>query len=125
MPQDKKVYVLGQNLFFLPRIMTAAKHSGLAMRLTNTKADFWKAYQEQTPALVLVDLEGDPDVWPKVLEELQAQNSETSIVAFGPHTDVKGMELARNLGCEQVLSKGEFSRDMIKLIAQYAESAVE
>ena len=125
MSKDQKVFVLGQNLFFLPRIMTAANHSGLGMRLTNTEDDFWKAYQEQMPALVLVDLEGDPDVWPKVLEELQVQDSETSLVAFGPHTDVKGMELARKLGCNQVLSKGEFSRDMIELISQYAESAIE
>ena len=125
MLEHHTVFVLGQNLFFLPRIMNAAKHSGLSMRLTNTEADFWKAYQEQPPALVLVDLEGDPDVWPKVLEQLRTQDSETSLVAFGPHTDVKGMELARNLGCDQVLSKGEFSRDMIKLIAQYADSAVE
>jgi len=31
-------------------------------------------------------------------------------------------ELARSLGCDQVLSKGEFSRDMPRVIAQYADS---
>ena len=121
--QGKKIFVLGQNLFFLPRIMNAAQHSGLTMRLTNTEADFWNAYREQTPALVLVDLEGDPEVWPNVLQELRTQETETSLVAFGPHSDVKGMELARSLGCDRVVSKGEFSRDMPQLIAQYAESA--
>jgi len=92
------------------------------MRLTNTEADFWNAYQEQAPTLALVDLEGDPDVWSKVLEELKTRNSETKLVAFGPHSDIKGMELARSLGCDQVLSKGEFSRDMPRVIAQYADS---
>ena len=117
--------MLGQNLFFLPRIMNAATQSGMSIRLTNTEADFWKAYGEQKPALVLVDLEGDPDVWPKVLEELQSQGSEPNLIAFGPHSDVEGMELARNLGCDPVLSKGEFSRDMQKIFAQFAESAVQ
>ena len=122
MTEDRKVFVLGQNLFFLPRIMNAANQAGLTMRLTNTEADFWIAYQEQSPTLALVDLEGDPDVWPKVLEELKTRNSETKLVAFGPHSDIKGMELARSLGCDQVLSNGEFSRDMPQVIAQYAGS---
>jgi DNA-binding NtrC family response regulator len=124
MSQDKLLFVLAQNLFFLPRIMTAAKHSGLIMKLTNTESDFWKAYDSQTPALVLVDLEGDPEVWPKVLEELQSKGVEINLVAYGPHSDVEGMKLAKQLGCDPVLSKGEFSRDMQKMMARYAESAV-
>jgi ActR/RegA family two-component response regulator len=124
MPQDKLLFVLAQNLFFLPRIMTAAKHSGLSMKLTNTESDFWKAYDSQTPTLVLVDLEGDPEVWHKVLEELQSREAEINLVAYGPHSDVDGMKLAKTLGCDPVLTKGEFSRDMQKMMVQYSESAV-
>lgn len=124
MTTEKKLYVLGQNLFFLPRIMNEAEKAGLNMRLTNTEADFWKAYEEQTPTLVLVDLEGDTEVWPAVLRELQTRETAASLVAFGPHSDTEGMELARNLGCDKVLSKGEFSRDMQQVIGEHAESGV-
>ena len=37
-------------------------------------------------------------------------------MAFGPHEDVAMLERARDLGCDIVLNKGEFNRDLPKII---------
>ena len=87
--------------------------------MTNTKLEFWETYREHTPTLLLVDLEGDFDTWHEVLSELKITEPQRSVVAFGPHSDVKNMELANDLGCNQVLSKGAFTRDLQKLLEEY------
>jgi hypothetical protein len=67
--------------------------------------------------LILVDLEGDESIWSQVLEGLdQRETSEAKVVAFGPHENVALLERAKVLGCDLVLNKGEFNRDLPKIL---------
>ena len=118
MADAKTVLVVGQNLFFIPRIQNAATPNGYQVVQTRTEDDFRERFQEGTTALVLVDLEGDSEEWSRVVQGLRGDNrASVKIVAFGPHSDEAGMARARDLGCDLVLSKGEFSRDLVKLLA--------
>ena len=112
------VLLVGQNLFFLGRVENLAEPLGYQVRRATSEQAFWNHCQRATPALVLVDLEGDAAVWSKVLEGIgqQEEGHGYRIVAFGPHEDVATMERARNLGCDLALSKGEFNRDLPKII---------
>ena len=122
MSEPKTVLVVGQNLFFLPRIQNAATPNGYKVLQTRTEAEFRENFEEGTTALVLVDLEGDAEEWPKVVQGLRGEKrASVKVVAFGPHSDEAGMARARDLGCDLVLSKGEFSRDLIKLLASAEE----
>lgn len=125
MDNEKAVLVVGQNLFFLPRIQNVASAFGYKVTQTRTEADFWdfwEKFKESEPALVLVDLEGDDATWPKVIEGLRnEQKSEVRIVAFGPHSDIAGMAKATELGCNQVVSKGQFTRDLGKILENAQE----
>lgn len=115
---DKKtVLFVGQNLIFLPRIQSAASALGYQVVQARTESDFWNAVEEQKPALVLVDLEGDSETWPRVVEGVKSgQNPDVRVVAFGPHADIASMEQARQLGCDEVLTKGAFTRDLSKIL---------
>ena len=122
MSEPKTVLVVGQNLFFLPRIQNAATPNGYKVVQARTEAEFRENFEEGTTALVLVDLEGDAEEWPKVVQGLRGEKrASVKVVAFGPHSDEAGMARARDLGCDLVLSKGEFSRDLIKLLASAEE----
>jgi DNA-binding NarL/FixJ family response regulator len=111
------VLLVGQNLFFLGRVENLAEPLGYQVRRATSEQAFRNHCQRATPALVLVDLEGDAAVWSKVLEGIgQQERSAYQIVAFGPHEDVATMERARNLGCDLALSKGEFNRDLPKIL---------
>ena len=118
MSEPKTVLVVGQNLFFIPRIQNAATPNGYKVLQTRTEAEFRESFEEGTTALVLVDLEGDAEEWPKVVQGLRGEKrASVKVVAFGTHSDEAGMARTRDLGGDLVLSKGECSRDLIKLLA--------
>ena len=117
MPDGKAILVVGRNLFFLPRIQNVATPSGYDVKLTSTAPEFWEAYDKGDIALVLVDLEGDKDTWTAVVRGLRERDPPTSrVVAFGPHADIETLDLARELGCDAVLTKGEFSGALRKIV---------
>ena len=117
------VLLVGQNLFFLGKIETVAEPLGFTVQRATTEPIFKDQYAKNSPALILVDLEGDESVWSQVLGDLaqsaeRANGSEmaATVVAFGPHENVEMLERAKNLGCDLVLNKGEFNRDLPKII---------
>ena len=117
MPDGKAILVVGRNLFFLPRIQNVATPSGYDVKLTSTTPEFWEAYDVGDTALVLVDLEGDKDTWTAIVRRLRERDPPTSrVVAFGPHADIETLDLARELGCDAVLTKGEFSGALRKIV---------
>ena len=117
MPHGKAVLVVGRNLFFLPRIQNVARPSGYDVRLASTAPDFWEVFDERDVSLVLVDLEGDKDTWTAVVRGLRERVPPIPrVVAFGPHADTETLDLAKELGCDAVLTKGEFSTAIRKII---------
>ena len=71
-----------------------------------------------------MDLEGDESIWSKVLEGINTQKAGgVKVVAFGPHQSVAMLERARNLGCDQVLNKREFNRDLPTIIESLGGNA--
>ncbi len=118
MDSDRETVVLvGQNLFFSGRVEALAEPLGYDVQRATTESAFWEKYASRRPALILVDLEGEEPIWSSVLEKIDHQElGETKIVAFGPHEDIATLDMARNLGCDIVLSKGEFNRDLPKII---------
>lgn len=111
------VLLVGQNLFFAGKVEALAEPLGYDVQRATTESVFWENFATRRPALILVDLEGDEPIWSSVLEKLDHQElGESKIVAFGPHENVAMLERARNLGCDLVLNKGEFNRDLPKII---------
>ena len=119
MPEEGTVLLLGQNIVFLGQVENLAEPLGYTVKRATNEDRFWSAYEEGATTLILVDLEGDDSTWTKVLEGIQAQGEvDVHIVAFGPHEALDTMARARILGCDLVLSKGEFSRDLAKIIGE-------
>ena len=118
------VLLVGQNLFFLGRIEAAAEPLGYEVRRATTEAAFRNQLDGAPPDLILVDLEGDEATWVGALEVLKERKPvATQVIAFGPHEQVATLERARALGCDLVLNKGEFNRDLAKILAELGSSA--
>jgi hypothetical protein len=108
----------------LPRIQNAATPFGYEVRQTPTLQSFWNLYDQKGTALILVDLEGERDVWTVLVEGLVTGISPTPrIVAFGPHADVKTLDLALELGCDSVLTKGQFSSSLAEIVESRGATA--
>ncbi|MCH7621416.1 MAG: response regulator [Chloroflexi bacterium] len=120
----KAVLLVGQNLFFLGRIEAAAEPLGYQVRRATTEPAFRNQLDGPPPDLILVDLEGDESTWVGALEVLKERKPvSTQVIAFGPHEQVATLERARTLGCDLVLNKGEFNRDLAKILAELGSSA--
>ena len=112
------ILLVGQNLFFLGRVESAAEPLGFQVRRATTVPAFRNQLDSGSPDLILVDLEGDEATWLGALEVLkEGRPASTQVIAFGPHEQVATLERARELGCDLVLNKGEFNRDLAKILA--------
>ncbi len=118
------VLLVGQNLFFLGRVEAAAEPLGYQVQRATSEPAFRNQLDGPPPDLILLDLEGDESTWVGALEVLKERKlATTQVIAFGPHEQVATLERARALGCDLVLNKGEFNRDLAKILAELGSGA--
>ena len=118
------ILLVGQNLFFLGRVEAAAEPLGYQVRRATSEPAFRNQLDGPLPDLILLDLEGDESTWVGALEVLKERKPvSTQVIAFGPHEQVATLERARALGCDLVLNKGEFNRDLAKILAELGSNA--
>ena len=119
----QKVLVIATNLFFLPRIQNIAAPSGCNTRQVMTIDRLKEEMADGETVLVLVDLEANPDFWGEAVGRVLASGpSRPQVVGYGGHTNTTMLSKAEEVGCDLVLTKGQFSRDLAELIADAAES---
>ena len=130
--------VLTGNLFFIPRIESAAMRSGLEAVYGNSAAGLLKSTAGRDIALALVDLEMDEAVWMEGLSLLSAalkpESSDKSsqddgvgfspVIAYGPHGDAETLRKARSLGCDAVLTKRDFSQRLVELMGTRGRAVI-
>ena len=115
----QKILVIATNLFFLPRIQNIAAPSGCDTRQVMTIDRLKEEMADGETVLVLVDLEADPDFWGEAVGRVLASGpSRPQVVGYGGHTNTAMLQKAEEVGCDLVLTKGQFSRDLSKLIAE-------
>ena len=117
-----KILVIATNLFFLPRVQNVASAHGCDTRQVMTLERLREELAHGSPVvLALVDLEGDPGFWEEAVRTMQdGCPSPPKIVGYGGHTNTAMLHKAQEIGCDLVLTKGQFSRDLAKLIADAA-----
>ena len=127
--------VLTSNLFFIPRIESAAIRSGMEAVYGNSAAGLLKSTAGRDVALALIDLETDEAVWVEGVSLLAAAfkpgsekdddgASSTPLIAYGPHGDVATLRKALGLGCDAVLSKRDFSQRLLELMGSRGQSVI-
>jgi DNA-binding NarL/FixJ family response regulator len=125
MAGQEVVLVLTGNLFFLPRIEAAAEHFGLEALQASSPGALLKAAESRSVSLVLVDLEMDEAVWAGALEQFAtalksdaspAQEDGPLVIAYGPHGEPETLRKARDLGCDAVIIKRDFSERLPELL---------
>ena len=118
---EKKILVIATNLFFLPRVQNVASAHGCDTRQVMTLDRLREEMADGDVVLALVDLEGDPGFWEDAVRTMQDGGpSPPKIVGYGGHTNTTMLHRAEEAGCDLVLTKGQFSRDLAKLIADAA-----
>jgi hypothetical protein len=68
--------------------------------------------------LVLIDLAGNLDI-ESTVAALRHAWPEAAIVAYGPHVHAERLSAARDAGCDEVLTRGQFHSQMREIVAKY------
>ena len=123
--------VLTGNLFFIPRIESAAIRSGLEAVYGNSASGLLRSTSGRDIALALIDLESDEAAWTEgvavlseALKRTDGTAGSTPLIAYGPHGDAETLRKARALGCDAVLTKRDFSSRLMELMKTRGGSVV-
>lgn len=122
-PRPPVALVLTGNLFFIPRIESAAARCGMEAIYGNSAAGLLQSTAGRAIALALVDLELDETAWADGLPLLTAAlkpdgggPEAAPVIAYGPHGNAATLRKARALGCDAVLTKRDFSQRLPELL---------
>ena len=123
--------VLTGNLFFIPRIESAAIRSGMEAIYGNSAAGLLRSTAGREVAVALVDLETDEETWVEGVAQLSSAlkgsnkgENATPLIAYGPHGDAETLRKARSLGCDAVMTKRDFSSRLLELMKTRGQAVI-
>ena len=107
-------------------LMTASKFAASALRVSRD-ADFAMSVEllleraaATPPTAVILDLSVAGLDLPPLIAQLRGGPQPPTIIAFGPHVHAALLDAAREAGCEEVLTRGDFHRRMDEVLAKIA-----
>ncbi|MFM2094861.1 MAG: hypothetical protein RIS70_1985, partial [Planctomycetota bacterium] len=81
--------------------------------------DFSEKIRAGNIGLALLDLGTVTGAVSELISELRAGNPDCKVIAYGPHVHVDRLIEAQKAGCDEVLARGTFSREIPRLLATY------
>jgi CheY-like chemotaxis protein len=108
---------LTKDLFFASRVIAAARALGGDLQVVGTVDALLDRMEQESCSLVLLDLDS-PGADPAALVGgLRRRVTEPPlIVAFGSHIHEARLAAARDAGCDFVLTRGQFDRQMREIL---------
>jgi DNA-binding NarL/FixJ family response regulator len=110
------VLFLTSDLMFSSRLVSAARAHGVAISLVADQA----ALADKVAAdcrLALIDLSLDRLNLPAAVRAIRTGAPAAQVVAYGPHVDEAALADAKEAGCDQVLTRGQFNKQYAELLA--------
>lgn len=93
----------------------AAARTGVTLRsiAPNGAVELARA---ESPRLVILDLTASIADIAQLVTDLREAAPEARIIAFGPHVHEVKLQAAQDAGCDQVLTRGQFHKQLDQLL---------
>jgi CheY-like chemotaxis protein len=119
-----RILALVDDLFFTAKISNTARNCGATLEIFSSFESLIHQIGLEPPALVIIDLNGTES---RPFEAVQALKSnpvhvKIPIIAFYSHVQTDLMEQARQGGCDKILPRSLFSRNLAAILTEYARS---
>jgi len=111
---NRVIAVVG-DLFFKSKIAQTAGILGVPIVFATTEASLREALSDGGVSLVVVDL-GVRSIEPAAAIAIARAASGVRSVAFASHVDEEAQRRAREAGCDQVMAKSAFTRDLALIL---------
>ncbi len=111
------VLIVCDDLMFTSKVTATARAHGLTAAVARTPAD---AARKAPPAgCVIVDLHLPGLDLPQLLADLRA-GSRAAVIGFGSHVDVEMLKAARAAGCDRVMPRSQFVKELEAKLPEWA-----
>jgi DNA-binding NarL/FixJ family response regulator len=109
------VLFFSSDLMFSSRLLGAAQTLALPLQIVSTPSAL---AEKLSPGcrLVLVDLSLTGLDLPAAIATVRKQAPAARLIAFGAHVDAAALEAARQAGCDEVFSRGQFHKQYVDLL---------
>ncbi len=116
------VLLLSADLMISSQLTGPAQQQGIPLQTVSTTDAVVERCSEESVALVVLDL-GMPGLdFAALIESLRSCAKQPgAIVAFGPHVHENKLAAAREAGCDEVFSRGQFFSAAGEIFARYAK----
>lgn len=105
--------MLCDDLIFFSRVSGTARAAGLTVRQARTAAAVLDLARREPPGGVLIDLQNDGLDLPALLAGLrEACPAMPRTVAFGSHVLADVLKAARQAGCDRVMPRSQFVKEL-------------
>lgn len=111
-----RVVALVEDIFFLAKITETAKQAGVALETAGTPATLAEAALADATSLLIVDLNARGSI--EAIEMLRAAENTLPVIAFFSHVQAELAERARVAGCEQVMPRSKFTRELAEILTR-------
>ena len=110
---------LTSDLFFSSRVTSLARESGWTLDVAASPEDAIAKGDQEGLVLLLVDLSSAAGDLAELLATLRARHADLQVVAYGPHVDEQMLAAARQAGCDEVLTRGQFNQTSSEILRRY------
>ena len=107
------VLYLTRDLFFSSRVVSLARAAQIDVIVCSQIGLVEPRIGESGVGAVLLDLEhpeADPE---QIMKRVQGLNPRPRIVAYGPHVKEDLLQAAQGVGCDAVMSRGQFDKQIL------------
>jgi DNA-binding NarL/FixJ family response regulator len=110
------VLFLSSDLMFSSRVVGSAKTLGVAVSLVPDQSGLADKLTADC-RLALIDLSLDRLNLPAAVKAIRSASPAARIIAYGPHVDEAALLDAKEAGCDEVLTRGQFHKQYGELLA--------
>lgn len=110
-----KCIFLTNDLIFSSRVSSAAGNQGAALKVVGSQAALLEEASQEDTALVVLDLTSAGLQTDVCVADLRKLASPPKIVAYAPHVMEGKLVAARDAGCDEVLTRGQFDQRIATL----------
>lgn len=111
------VLILCDDLMFTSKVTATARAHGLTAAVARTPAE---AVRKAPPVgCVIVDLHLLGLDLPQLLADLRA-GSRAAVIGFGSHVDAETLKAARAAGCDRVMPRSQFVKELEAKLPEWA-----
>jgi PleD family two-component response regulator len=117
---SRKILILLDNIFFAAKINSAAAQANVQPVYAKASAQALELVLAERPVLIIVDLDEAKCAPMEFLTQLKKNNELQTIPTLGfvSHVNIGVQQQAREAGCDRVMARSAFDRNLLTLFNQ-------